>query len=92
MVLRTVVSQQLVPDVEGGLVPAFEIMHVNSAIRSPIRDSKTHQIDNAIAAGSGEGMMSMDQSLLSLYRGNRISRETAMSFSDNSDQMRRRLG
>ena len=92
MVLHTVVSQQLVPDMEGGLVPAFEIMHVNSAIRSLIRDSKTHQIDNAIAAGSAEGMVSMDQSLLALYKANRISKDTAMSFSDNPDQMRRRLG
>ena len=92
MVLHTVVSQQLVPDMEGGLVPAFEIMHVNSAIRSLIRDSKTHQIDNAITAGSAEGMVSMDQSLLALYKANRISKDTAMSFSDNPDQMRRRLG
>ena len=92
MVLHTVVSQQLVPDVNGGLVPAFEIMHVNNAIRSLIRDSKTHQIDNAIAAGGVEGMVTMDQSLLNLYRDRRIDRETAMAFSDNPEQMRRRLG
>lgn len=56
MVLRTVVSQQLLPDQNGGLVPAFEIMHMTPAIRSMIRDSKSHQIDNAIAAGSNDGM------------------------------------
>ena len=56
MVLHTVISQQLVPGVAGDLVPAFEIMHVNNAIRSLIRDSKTHQIDNAIAAGGVEGI------------------------------------
>ena len=76
----------------GDLVPAFEIMHVNNAIRSLIRDSKTHQIDNAIAAGGVEGMVTMDQSLLNLYRDRRIDRETAMAFSDNPEQMRRRLG
>ena len=92
MVLHTVVSQQLVPNTTGGLVPAFEIMHVNNAIRSLIRDSKTHQIDNAIAAGGVEGMVTMDQSLLNLYRDRRIDRETAMAFSDNPEQMRRRLG
>ena len=86
MVLHTVISQQLVPGVAGDLVPAFEIMHVNNAIRSLIRDSKTHQIDNAIAAGGVEGMVTMDQSLLNLYRDRRIDRETAMAFSDNPEQ------
>ena len=82
----------LIAGVAGDLVPAFEIMHVNNAIRSLIRDSKTHQIDNAIAAGGVEGMVTMDQSLLNLYRDRRIDRETAMAFSDNPEQMRRRLG
>ena len=92
MVLHTVVSQQLVPGTGGGLVPAFEIMHVNSAIRSLIRDSKTHQIDNAIAAGGAEGMITMDQSLLSLYKSGKITAETALSYADNADQLRRRMG
>ena len=92
MVLRTVVSQQLVPNTKGGLVPAFEIMHVNNAIRSLIRDSKTHQIDNAIAAGGAEGMITMDQSLLALYKGREISAETALSYADNPDQLKRRMG
>ncbi len=92
MVLDTVVSQQLVPDVNGGLTPAFEIMHVNNAIRSLIRDSKTHQIDNAIAAGGAEGMVTMDQSLLTLYKSREITAETALSFSDNPEQLRRRMG
>ena len=61
MVLRTVVSQRLLPDVDGELVPAYEIMHMNAAIRSMIRDCKNHQIDNVIAAGGGEGMKAMDQ-------------------------------
>ncbi len=92
MVLRTVVSQQLVPNTKGGLVPAFEIMHVNNAIRSLIRDSKTHQIDNAIAAGGAEGMITMDQSLLALYKGGEITAETALAYADNADQLKRRMG
>ena len=92
MVLHTVVSQQLVPNTRGGLVPAFEIMHVNNAIRSLIRDSKTHQIDNAIAAGGGEGMITMDQSLLALYKGGEVTAETALAYADNPDQLKRRMG
>lgn len=92
MVLRTVVSQQLLPDVNGGLVPAYELMHMNSAIRSLIRESKSHQIDNAIAAGGAEGMISMDQSILALYQAGQITRETALDYADNTEQMRRRIG
>ena len=90
-VLRTVVSQQLLPDVNGGLVPAYEIMHMTSAIRSLIRENKGHQIDNAIAAGGREGMISMDQSILGLYREGLITKETALEYADNPEQLRRSL-
>jgi len=92
MVLRTVVSQQLVPGVDNSLIPVFEIMHVNNAIRSLIRENKTHQIDNAIAAGGAEGMVTMDQSLLALYKAGKITAETALSASENPEQLRRRMG
>ena len=91
MVLQTVVSQQMLPDKNGGMVPAFEIMHVNSAIRSMIRDNKSHQIGNAIAAGSREGMVTMDQSILELYRAGMITRETALDYADAPDLIRRQL-
>ncbi len=90
-VLCTVVSQQLLPDVNGGMVPAFEVMHMNSAIRSMIRDRKNHQIAAAIASGSGEGMISMDQSILDLLHRGVITRETALAYADNPEQMARRI-
>ncbi len=90
-VLRTVVSQQLIPGVGGGMVPAYEIMHMNSAIKSLIRDSKSHQIDNAINAGSAEGMVSMDQSILNLYKKGLIDKQTALSYAVNVEQLKRRL-
>ena len=92
MVLRTVVSQRLLPDVDGELVPAYEIMHMNAAIRSMIRDCKNHQIDNVIAAGGGEGMKAMDQSILELYQAGTITRETALYYADHPEQMLRRMG
>ena len=92
MVLHTVVSQRLLPDRESGMVPACEIMHMTPAIRSMIRDCKSHQIDNAIAAGGGEGMCTMDQSILELYRRGQITRETALDYADTPEQMLRRLG
>ena len=91
MVLRTVVSQQLLPGVDGTMVPAFEIMHVNSAIRNMIRENRGHQINMAIASGSSEGMISMDQSVLRLYQEGRITGETALEYADNPEQMQRRM-
>ena len=91
-VLKTVVSQQLLPDVDGGQVPAFEILHITGAVRSLIRDSKNHQIPAIIAAGSQDGMLSMDQSIFALYQAGRITKPTALDYADNQDQMRRRIG
>lgn len=91
-VLKTVVSQQLLPDVNGGQVPAFEVLHVTGAVRSMIRDSKNHQIPAAIASGSQDGMISMDQSILALFQKGRITRQTALDYAENRDQMLRRIG
>lgn len=92
MVLHTVASQQLLPGVNGEMVPAFEIMHMNNAIRSMVRENKTHQIDNVIAAGKAEGMVSMDQSILALYQEGRITAETALDYAANPEQLKRRMG
>ena len=88
-VLRTVVSQQLIPDVHGGMIPACEILHLNSAVRSMIRDNRNHQIDNVIASGGREGMISMDQAIAQLYQQGEISMETALHYGDNPEQIKR---
>ncbi len=89
--LQTVISQQLVPTVDGPLVPAFEIMHCNSAIRNMIRESKIHQIDNAITGFDEEGMISMDNYLISLYKNGSITAETAVKYSINPESVRRKV-
>ncbi len=91
-VIRTVVSQQLLPDVRGGRVPAFEILHMTEAVRSMVRESKNHQIAAAIASGGSQGMRSMDQSILTLWKQGRITQETALDYADNPEQLRRRMG
>lgn len=91
MVLKTVVSQQLLPTLGGGLVPAFEIMHLNSAIRSMIRDSRIHQIDQVIQTSAAEGMVAMDESILRLFKAGRISADTALRYAMAPEQLQRRL-
>lgn len=91
MVLNGVISQQLIPGKDGGLVPAFEIMKVNNAIRNLIREGKTHQIENAIFSGGNEGMRTMDNDILNLYRQGKITKENALLFAVNPDVLEKKL-
>lgn len=91
MVLQTVISQQLVPLVDGGLTPVFEIMHLNSAVRNMVRESKIHQLDALIASSGGEGMITMDNSLLELAKQRKISKETAIKYATNTELMEKRM-
>lgn len=91
-VLKTVVSQQLLPTKNGALVPAFEIMHLNNAVRSMVRDSRIHQIDSVIQTSMAEGMISMDESILRLHKAGRITSETAVHCAMNPDQLQKKLG
>jgi len=90
-VLKTVVTQQLLPTASGGLVPAFEIMHLNNAVRSMVRESRIHQIDSAIQTSAAEGMISMDESILRLCRAGKVTEETAIRCAMAPDLMQRKL-
>ena len=91
MTLNAVVSQQLVPTVDGGVAPALEIMTVTPAIRNMIRDNKVHQIDGMIYSSMKEDMISMDGSLLNLYKAGTISRDTAIKYASNPDMLGKKL-
>ena len=91
MVLKAVVSQQLVPAKNGTLVPAFEIMVMTPAISNMIRDNKVHQIDGIIYTSAKEDMISMDNSLLTLYRKGIITQETVIQYCTNPEMTRKKL-
>lgn len=86
--LLGVFSQRLLPRVSGGLIPAYELMIVNSAIRNLIRESKIHEIDLVIDTSSQEGMVSLNRSLLELLRAGEITMETALNYSLNPDELK----
>jgi twitching motility protein PilT len=92
MVLQSVISQQLVRSNEDRIIPVFEIMLVNDAIRNMIRESKIHQIDSVISSSQADGMVTMDGSLLALYKQGKITAETAVSYSAQPELMKKRLG
>lgn len=91
MVLKAVVSQQLIPARDGSRIPAFEIMVMTPAISNMIRDNKIHQIDGIIYTSAKAEMISMDNSLLSLYRSGKITRETALAYATNPEMLGKKL-
>ncbi|MBR4442980.1 MAG: PilT/PilU family type 4a pilus ATPase [Clostridia bacterium] len=91
MVLRAVVSQRLVPKIGGGQVAVFEVMTVNPAVQNLIRDGRTHQIDNAIFGGAGQGMISMDNELQRLYRAGVITKDVAITYAVSPETLSKRL-
>lgn len=91
LVLEGVVSQQLLRTVDGGLVPAFEVMTATPAIRNMLRESKAYQLESVISTASEQGMITMDQSILNLVQRGRVSKDTAMLYASNPDWMTRRL-
>ena len=88
---NTVISEQLVPATDGGIIPVFEIMIVNPAIRTQIREGKIHQLENSMIAGRDQGMITMDESLMKLYEAGRIDKEAALMYASNSERMRKKL-
>ena len=91
MVLQAVISQQLIPDVNGKVIPVFEVMRLTPAIRNMIRENKVHQIEGVIASSSQDQMRSMDHSLVELYKQGRIHKDTAIKYALNPDMIRHKL-
>ena len=76
--LQGVVTQQLVPTIEGaGRVAAVEVLVATPAVRNLIREGKQHQITSLMQSGGKFGMQTMDQALSMLVRANRISQKEA---------------
>lgn len=79
-VLEAVVSQRLIPGIGGGRVVSHEIMFATTAIKTAIREGKTHQIDSIIQTSSESGMSTLEASLADLVREGKISIESAKSY------------
>lgn len=91
MVLQGIVSQQLVRVSDGTQQPAFEILSATPAVRTMIRDAKTHQISSAMQTGNEGNMLTMEASLLSLYEAGLIDTSTALTHCFDPDNMKRKL-
>lgn len=91
--LEAVISQQLVPTTDGrGRVVALEIMVATPAIRNLIREGKTHQMQTILQTGAKYGMITMDKSLLNLYKIGKISSQMVKQYSVDQEYVARELG
>lgn len=90
-VLQAVVSQKLLPSVNGEMIPAFEIMVLTPAIRNLIREGKIHQIDGIIYTSAADNMIAMDVSIYNLYKEGLIDKHTAVSEAVNPEIMAKRI-
>lgn len=89
--LQAVVCQRLVMGLDGNLYPAFEIMTVNSAIKTQIRENKLHLIDNTINTNRSNGMISMDDYLFKMVQDHIISKEEALKNANNPESLEKRI-
>lgn len=86
--LVAIISQRLLPKIDGGRVPALEIMIVNSAIRNLIREKKIYQIDLVIETSLQEGMITLNRSMANLVKNKVVSLENAELYSSNPSELR----
>lgn len=75
--LAGIFSQRLIPRINGGLVPAYELLINNKAVANLIRENRTHEIDLVVETGSEQGMIDMNKSLMELVRKGEISVDDA---------------
>ncbi len=90
-VIEAVFSQRLLPVLGGGRTIAYELMLGTPAIKTTIRDGKTHQIDTIIQTSLELGMTTLERSLVSLVKDGKISIEVAQSYSLRPEELTRMI-
>jgi len=91
-VLTAIISQKLVPSLDGKLILAKEIMIVNQNIRAAIKNNNTAEIYMMINQSSSEGMITLEQDLKRLYMEQKISLESALQFANNKTLFKQIIG
>ena len=91
MSLVGIISQQLIPNIENGRSLALEILVNTPSIKALIRENNIHQIDNYILSGAKDGMIRMDDSILSLYNDNLITKDNALYYSHKPAELVKKL-
>ena len=89
--LKAVISQQLFPPSTARRCVAVEYMIDTPSVKNLIREEKEHQLYAAMQTGQMQGMQTMDQALLRLYKEQKISKESVIEFCVDEKEVRRLL-
>lgn len=87
--LTGIFSQRLVPRIQGGLMPTYELLINNSAVANLIRERRTHEVQTVIETGLEHGMIDMNRSLVDLVKKGEVTVENAFAYSVNPKGLER---
>jgi len=82
-VLKGVISQRLLPKVDGGRVAAVEVMVMNARIADLIREGRSDEITDAVAEGEFFQMQTFTQALIEHVLSGKVDRDTAANAATN---------
>lgn len=85
--IEAIVSQRLLPCLEGGRIPTTEILVATPAVRTVIREGKTHMIDNIIQTSAEMGMRMLEMDLARLVREGKISLDVAQMYAFRPEEL-----
>ncbi|MDH5642198.1 MAG: PilT/PilU family type 4a pilus ATPase [Nitrospira sp.] len=89
--LRAIISQRLIPSLDGRRVPALEILLDTPRIKDLIKKAEIDTLKEAMEQGIEEGCQTFDRVLLQLYKENRISLEQALINADSANNLRLKI-
>jgi len=89
--LRCVISQKLIPSLDGKRVLAKEVMLATPSVRAAIKNNNTGEIYQMISEGSDQGTVTMEQDLKRLYLQKKIALETALNYANNKRRLQQLL-
>jgi len=91
--LLAVISQTLIPKVDGGRVAVFETLINTTGVGNLIRENKTHQLLSQMQINQNEtGMRTQSQEILRLLKDGVITEESALKYSNDPDEVKRGIG
>jgi len=81
--LRAVVCQRMVPSVQGGMVPALEILINSPTVRKLLEENRLDKLPAAIETGSEDGMLNFNQALFQLIKDGKVTEKEALAKATN---------
>lgn len=85
--LQAVICQRMVPTLQGGMVPAIEILLNSGTVRKLIEENRLDKLGAAIETGVDDGMQNFNHALFQLVKDGKVSREEALAKATNAQAL-----